>query len=87
MKQFVVGCFIAVLAQSTLVLAQSYPTRPIRLIIPLPPGGGADYIGRIIGLKLAEQLGQPVVADNRGGASGAIAGELAARATDRKSVV
>ena len=60
--------------------AQSYPTRPIRLIIPLPPGGGADFIGRVVGLKLSDQLGQPVVADNRGGASGAIAGELAARA-------
>jgi len=62
------------------VLAQSYPTRPIRLIIPLPPGGGADFIGRVVGLKLSEQLGQSVIADNRGGASGAIAGELAARA-------
>jgi len=60
--------------------AQSYPTRPIRLIIPLPPGGGADFIGRVVGLKLSEQLGQSVIADNRGGASGAIAGELAARA-------
>ncbi len=58
----------------------TYPTRPIRLIIPLPPGGGADYIGRVVGQKLSEQLGQSVVADNRGGASGAIAGELAARA-------
>ncbi len=60
--------------------AQAYPTRPIRLIIPLPPGGGADYIGRVVGLKLSDQLGQPVIADNRGGASGAIAGEIAARA-------
>lgn len=60
--------------------APAYPTRPIRLIIPLPPGGGADYIGRVVGLKLSEQMGQSVVADNRGGASGAIAGELAARA-------
>lgn len=62
------------------VLAQAYPTRPIRLIVPLPPGGGADYIGRVVGLKLSDQLGQPVIADNRGGASGAIAGEIAARA-------
>jgi tripartite-type tricarboxylate transporter receptor subunit TctC len=61
-------------------LAQAYPVRPIRLIIPLPPGGGADFIGRVVGLKLSDQLGQAVVADNRGGASGAIAGEIAARA-------
>ena len=61
-------------------LAQPYPARPIRLIIPLPPGGGADFIGRVIGLKLSDQLGHSVIADNRGGASGAIAGEIAARA-------
>ena len=54
--------------------------RPIRLIIPLTPGGGADFIDRVVGLKLSDQLGQAVVADNRGGASGAIAGEIAARA-------
>jgi len=70
----------AVLVSAPLLHAQSYPTRPIRLIIPLPPGGGADFIGRVVGQKLSEQFGQPVVADNRGGASGAIAGELAARA-------
>lgn len=65
---------------SPAIPAQPYPSRPIRLIIPLPPGGGADYIGRVAGNKLSEQLGQPVVADNRGGASGAIAGEIVARA-------
>jgi len=57
-----------------------YPNRPIRLLIPLPPGGGADFIGRVVAQKLADQLGQAVIADNRGGASGAIAGDLAARA-------
>ena len=71
-----VCCAAPLPAQSYL----TYPTRPIRLIIPLPPGGGADFIGRVVGQKLSEQLGQSVVADNRGGASGAIAGELAARA-------
>ena len=75
------GSVAAVYAQSaTISSAQAYPTRPIRLIIPLPPGGGADFIGRVVGLKLSDQLGQSVVADNRGGASGAIAGEIAARA-------
>jgi len=59
---------------------QNYPTRPIRLLIPLPPGGGADFIGRVVGQQLSDQLGRAVIADNRGGASGAIAGELAARA-------
>ena len=59
---------------------QTYPARPIRLIIPLPPGGGADFIGRAVGQQLSDQLGRPVIIDNRGGASGAIAGEIAARA-------
>ncbi len=76
----VVTVAAAWLAAALPLHAQSYPTRPIRLIIPLPPGGGADFIGRVVGQKLSEQFGQPVVADNRGGASGAIAGELAARA-------
>ena len=79
MKLSIALCLI--FACATQAFAQPYPTRPIRLIIPLPPGGGADYIGRVLGVKLSEQMGQPVVADNRGGASGAIAGELAARAT------
>ena len=78
MKLSIALCLI--FACATQALTQPYPSRPIRLIIPLPPGGGADYIGRLVGVKLSEQMGQPVVADNRGGASGAIAGELAARA-------
>jgi tripartite-type tricarboxylate transporter receptor subunit TctC len=77
------GCALAAVGLYAPAVAHAqpgYPARPIRLIIPLPPGGGADFIGRVIGTKLSDQLGQPVVADNRSGASGAIAGELAARA-------
>lgn len=59
---------------------QSYPNKPIRLIIPNPPGGGTDIIGRMIGQKLAERWGQPVIVDNRGGANGFIGGEAMARA-------
>jgi len=65
---------------SSTVQGQAYPARPIRLIIPLPPGGGADFIGRVIAQQLSDQVGRPVIVDNRGGASGAIAGEIAARA-------
>jgi tripartite-type tricarboxylate transporter receptor subunit TctC len=57
--------------------AQQYPARPIRLIIPIAPGGGPDTISRAVAQQLTEQLGQTVVADNRPGASGAIALDLA----------
>ena len=57
-----------------------YPARPLRLIVPFPPGGGGDGVARPIATLLAERLGQPVVIDNRGGAGGIIGTELAARA-------
>ena len=60
-------------------VAQNYPLRPVRLIVPWPPGGGVDIAARTIGPKLSENLGQPVVVDNRGGAAGMIGTELAAR--------
>lgn len=60
--------------------AQSYPVKPVRLIIPFPAGGGADIFARLIGRKLQEQTGQSFVADNRAGASGIIGCELVARA-------
>ncbi|MBI3044670.1 MAG: tripartite tricarboxylate transporter substrate binding protein [Betaproteobacteria bacterium] len=56
---------------------QSYPVRPVRLIVPIAPGGGPDTLSRAVGQKLGDQLGQTVVADNRPGASGAIALDLA----------
>ncbi len=60
--------------------AQNYPTKPIRFIVPFAAGGGTDFVARIVGQKLTEALGQPLVIDNRGGAGGAIGTELAARA-------
>lgn len=60
--------------------AQQYPTKPIRLISPFAPGGGASLVARVIGQDLGEALGQSVVVDNRGGAGGSIGTELAARA-------
>ena len=52
--------------------AQTYPTKPIRLIVPFPAGGGVDFIGRIVGQKLTERLGQQVAIDNRAGANGIV---------------
>lgn len=65
---------------SSVVCAQSYPTKPVRLIVPFPPGSGVDVLSRVIAPPLGEQLGQQVIADNRGGASGLIGAELAAKA-------
>ena len=71
---------LAVAALSPLAGAQSYPSKPIRLIVPFPPGGAVDAIGRIIGQGLGKSFGHNVVIDNRGGAAGAIGSEIAARA-------
>src|SRR5262249_56070428 len=55
-----------------LALAQAWPTKPIKLIVPFPAGGGTDFIGRLAAKQLSERLGQPVYVDNRGGANGSI---------------
>jgi tripartite-type tricarboxylate transporter receptor subunit TctC len=57
---------------STDAPAQQYPSRPIRVIVPYPPGGNTDIVARVFGEKLAERIGQPVVMDNRGGAAGTL---------------
>jgi len=60
--------------------AQPWPSRPLRLVVPYPTGGNADLLGRAIGAKLAEALGQPVIVENRGGAAGAIGAAAVAKA-------
>jgi tripartite-type tricarboxylate transporter receptor subunit TctC len=80
--------FLAVLAAGLSALsgfaaaetAAAYPSRPVKMIVPYAAGGGVDKIARVIGQQLAKGLGQPVVIDNRGGASGNIGTELAVRA-------
>jgi tripartite-type tricarboxylate transporter receptor subunit TctC len=62
------------------VAAAQYPSRPIRLIVPIPPGGAPDIAARVLGQKLSEQMSQPVVVENRVGSNGNIATELVARA-------
>ena len=61
-------------------LAQTYPAKPVRMIVPFPPGGAADIIGRVLAQKLPDQLGQQVIVDNRAGASGNIGAEAVAKA-------
>ena len=62
------------------VVAQNYPSKPIRFIVPFPPGGGTDTVARVISQRLAERLGQQVVIDNRGGANAIIGTEMGAKA-------
>ena len=72
----VVGLILANVA-----LSAGYPARPVRLIVGFPPGGAADILGRMAALQLTERMGTQVVVDNRGGAGGLVATEIAARAT------
>ena len=77
----IVGAIAAILlAAPGLVAAQAYPSKPLRIIIPFPPGGATDIGGRYIAQKLGEAFGQQAVPDNRPGANGTIGLELAAKA-------
>ena len=67
-------------AFANVVMAQNYPDRPIRFIIPFPPGGGTDTFARMVAAKLTEAWGQPIIIDNRGGAQGNIGTALGAKA-------
>ena len=77
LARIVAIAFIALFANAA---QAQYPNRPIRIIVPFPPGGAPDLQTRIIAQRLSELLGQPIVADNRPGSNGNIAGDLAAKA-------
>jgi tripartite-type tricarboxylate transporter receptor subunit TctC len=80
-KMGAVPVFLALFLAATFAYAQqSYPSKPVRLVIPFPPGGPADTIGRTVATKLGEALGQPFVIDIRGGGNGNIGAEAVARA-------
>ena len=76
------ACFflLVLLAPGTTYAQEKYPTRPIRLLVPFPPGGGTDLMARVIAQKLTEAFGVSVIVDNRPGAGGTIGAETAVRA-------
>ena len=71
---------LCAVSSAAAIAQNNYPTKPVRLIVPFPPGGSTDIIARQVGQKLGERLGQEIVIDNRGGAGGTIGTEIAARA-------
>ena len=75
-----IGAAVLALGLACGASAQSYPTKPVRLIAPFPPGGSTDLIARLVAQRLSEALGQQVIVENRAGAGGTIGVELAARA-------
>ncbi len=75
------GAACLMLVGTGLAGAQDYPTRPVRLIIPFPPGGSNDVVGRLIATKLGDRLGKQVVVDNRSGAGGVIGTEVVAKSS------
>ncbi len=80
MRRFFLRFLAALLAASLCHGADAqYPSRPIRLLVPFPPGGGPDLVGRILAPKLSDALGQPVVVENRVGGNGNVAGEAVAK--------
>jgi len=72
---------VIALAMPACALAQAYPAKPVRVLIPWPPGGSNDIVGRVVAQKLSENLGQQFVIENRGGASGTIGSDLVAKST------
>jgi tripartite-type tricarboxylate transporter receptor subunit TctC len=76
----VAGCLLYSITAAESDAVRSYPTKPIRIVVPAPAGGGSDIIARRIGQALSEAWGQPVVVDNKPGANGAIAAEFVAKA-------
>ena len=86
MKKSIAGVLIA--AFSTALFAQDYPSKPIRMVVGFPPGGGTDVVARILAPRMSELLGQPVVIENRPGATGTVAaGQVAKSPPDGYTVM
>jgi len=74
-----IGCGVLLLAITGAAFAQTYPSRPIRLIVPWPPGQATDLFARLIAERISQGLGQPIVTDNRAGAGGSIGSDIVAK--------
>ena len=72
--------FIVGLAYCASALAQTFPSKPVKIVVPFTPGGANDVIARVVSQRMAEPLGQQVIVENRGGAGGAVGAEYVARA-------
>ena len=75
-----IACAFGALAAAPAAIAQAFPSRPVTLVVPFPPGGGTDTGGRVIAEQLSRRWGQPVVVENKGGAAGQIGADFVAKA-------
>jgi tripartite-type tricarboxylate transporter receptor subunit TctC len=81
MKTIIRVCAVLLGMVALQAMAQSYPVKPVKMIVPFPAGGTTDILGRIVAQKLSERLGQPFIIDNRGGAGGNIGADMVAKST------
>ncbi|MEO7726344.1 MAG: tripartite tricarboxylate transporter substrate binding protein [Burkholderiales bacterium] len=79
MKRSIAALILPLFLAATAALAQTYPSKPVRVLIPWPPGGSNDIVGRVVFQKVSEQSGQQFIIDNRGGAAGSIGAEIVAK--------
>ena len=79
-QRFCVLTFLATFTLNAFAQASAYPNKPVKIIVPFAPGGGSDFIARLLSQRLTEKLGQPVIIDNKPGAGGNVGAELALRA-------
>lgn len=75
----VVGALVSMASFAVSAQPTNYPSRPVRLVVPFPPGGGTDIVARLVMPKISENLGQPIIIDNRGGANGGIGADIVAK--------